>query len=56
MAYLGFSWGGHVAPVLLAVEKRFKAAILSSGGFPRWLSLLPEVDRRNFAPRVRVPV
>jgi predicted esterase/predicted Ser/Thr protein kinase len=55
MAYLGFSMGGHRAPVLLAVEKRFKAAILSSGGL--WLTYsLPEVDAPNFAPRVKIPV
>ena len=33
MAYHGFSFGGAVASVLLSVEKRFQAAILSSGGF-----------------------
>jgi dienelactone hydrolase len=55
MAYLGLSCGGHIAPVLLAVEKRFKAAILSSGGFPPTY-LLPEVDRVNFTPRVNIPV
>ena len=32
MAYLGRSWGGATGPVLLAVEERFKTAILTSGG------------------------
>ena len=54
MAYLGFSLGGSRAPVLLAVEPRFKAAILSSGGFESRRDL-PEVDGVNFAPRVKVP-
>jgi fermentation-respiration switch protein FrsA (DUF1100 family) len=34
---------------------RFKAAILSSGGF-RVGVFLPEVDAFNFAPRVKIPV
>jgi len=55
MAYLGFSWGGGIAPVLLAVEGRFKAAILSSGGF--WFGRpLPEADGINFVTRVKIPV
>jgi len=55
VAYEGLSWGGSLAPVLLAVEKRFKAAILSSGGFQLRYDL-PEVDGLNFAPRVNIPV
>ncbi len=55
LAYLGLSAGGCLAPVLLAVETRFQAAILSSGGF--WFRFpLPEVDWVNFAPRVKTPV
>ncbi|HSF18641.1 MAG TPA: dienelactone hydrolase family protein, partial [Vicinamibacteria bacterium] len=55
LAYVGHSWGGAMATVLLAVENRFKTAILSSGGF--YLSdALPEVYQLNFAPRVRIPV
>jgi formylglycine-generating enzyme required for sulfatase activity/dienelactone hydrolase len=55
LAYLGASHGGQIAPALLAVESRFKAAILSSGG----LMLRhdpPEVDRLNFVTRVKTPV
>jgi len=55
MGYLGASWGGSMASVLLAVETRFKAAILASGGFFLRYEL-PEVNELNFAPRVRVPV
>ncbi len=55
IAYLGDSWGGQLAPVFLAVEKRFKAALLFSGGF-LLRNDLPEVDRLNFAPRVNIPV
>src|SRR6185295_1493229 len=55
LAYLGLSWGSQVAPVMLAVENRFKAAILESGGlsFPK---ALPEAEQINFISRVRIPM
>jgi eukaryotic-like serine/threonine-protein kinase len=56
VANLGFyaiSWGAAHAPRLLAVDPRFKAAALLSGGLlagqPR------QVDSWNFAPRYTVP-
>jgi dienelactone hydrolase len=55
MAYDGFSLGGLRAAVFLAIEKRFKAAILSSGGFMLRYDL-PEADAPNFAPRVNIPI
>jgi eukaryotic-like serine/threonine-protein kinase len=55
IAYLGFSLGGGVAPILLAVEERFKAAILLSGGF-YFRRPLPEADGINFVTRVGIPV
>jgi serine/threonine protein kinase/dienelactone hydrolase len=55
IAYAGFSWGAAMAPVNLAVEDRFKAAILIVGGFYLQDSL-PEADPFNFAPRVTTPV
>jgi dienelactone hydrolase len=54
MAYLGFSLGGAQAPVLLANEKRFKAAVLLSAGF-QLRHDLPEVDGFNFDPHVTTP-
>jgi formylglycine-generating enzyme required for sulfatase activity/dienelactone hydrolase len=54
-AYYGFSWGSHVAPVLLAVEDRFQAAVLVAGGL-MFQKALPEADPINFVTRVRVPV
>jgi predicted esterase len=55
MAYFGFSLGGGIAPVLLGIEGRFKAAILSSGGL--WFQrALPEADGTNFVTRVKIPV
>ena len=55
LAYLGLSWGGALAPNLLGVETRFKAAILESGGLEFQRSL-PEADAINFVGRVRIPV
>lgn len=54
LAFCGSSLGAMLAPSLIAVEPRFKTAVLLSGGsvagFP------PEVDPWNFAPRVKIPV
>ena len=55
VAFMGQSWGAAMAPVYVAVEPRFKAAVLNLGGFYLQHSL-PEADAFNFAPRVRVPV
>jgi eukaryotic-like serine/threonine-protein kinase len=55
VAFFGFSWGGFVAPVALAVEPRLKAAVLNVGGL--WnATFVPEADAFHFAPRVRAPV
>jgi eukaryotic-like serine/threonine-protein kinase len=55
IGYLGLSWGAAMGPVFLAVEPRFKAAVLYPGG-PYIQRALPEADAINFAPRVSVPV
>jgi formylglycine-generating enzyme required for sulfatase activity/dienelactone hydrolase/predicted Ser/Thr protein kinase len=55
IAYFGLSWGSEVAPVMLAVENRFKAAVLESGGLD-FGKPLPEADQLNFITRVRLPV
>jgi serine/threonine protein kinase/dienelactone hydrolase len=54
LAYYGFSWGGLVGPVIMAVEERIAASILNLGGFASY-SELPEVHGLNYAPRVRIP-
>ena len=55
LGYVGFSWGGQMGPLILALEPRFKAAVFIVGGL--WSGKqLPEVDPFNFAPRVLVPV
>lgn len=55
LAYFGWSWGGATAPILLAVENRFQAAILGSGGL-EFARTLAEADQINFAPHVKVPI
>ena len=54
MAYMGYSLGGSQAPVLLAIEKRFKAAVLLSAGF-QMRHDPPEVNPVNFDPHVTTP-
>jgi len=54
-AYAGTSWGGRMAGVLLALEPRFRVAVLNVPG----LSMLPsrpEEDPVNFLPRIHIPV
>jgi len=54
LAYYGMSWGAVAGPIALAVEQRFAAGILLSGGFIKW-SQRPEVDQLNFVTRVKMP-
>jgi cephalosporin-C deacetylase-like acetyl esterase len=56
VAFYGLSWGGFVAPIVLAVETRFAAAVLVLGGLDPWIRPRPEVDLSNYTPRVRLPV
>ncbi len=55
IAYLGFSWGGRLGGVVLAIEQRFKAAVLVVAGL-NFRSAQPEVDDLNYLPHVRAPV
>jgi eukaryotic-like serine/threonine-protein kinase len=55
LAYFGQSWGARMAGIALAVEPRFKVAVLHSAGF-RFPRSMPEVDPFNFVSRVRIPV
>jgi cephalosporin-C deacetylase-like acetyl esterase len=56
VAYEGFSWGSYVAPIVLAAENRFAAAIVVLGGLDDVARPRPEVDLPNYAPRVKLPV
>jgi tRNA A-37 threonylcarbamoyl transferase component Bud32 len=55
VAYYGLSLGAIDGVVLVAVEPRFKTAILFAGGL-RFDRVAAEIEPVNFAPRVRVPV
>jgi formylglycine-generating enzyme required for sulfatase activity/tRNA A-37 threonylcarbamoyl transferase component Bud32/dienelactone hydrolase len=54
-AYYGLSLGSITALPVLAVEDRFKTAVLLAGALP-FTRTPPEVDPVNFAPRIRIPV
>jgi serine/threonine protein kinase/dienelactone hydrolase len=58
IAYYGMSAGASFGPMVLAVEHRFKAAVLVVGGFPIYLPVdtMPAIDPVNHAPRVKTPV
>ena len=56
IAYSGFSWGGTMANLVLAVDERFKAAVLNVGALAARNTPRPEVDYLNYTPRVTVPV
>ncbi len=55
VAYLGMSWGGRFGGLVLAIEPRFKAAVLNVAGL-NFRRALPEADDLNYLPRVHTPV
>ncbi len=54
LAYIGHSYGAALGAIMTAVEDRFKASVLRSGGFyvP---PLRPEIDQLNYVSRVKIP-
>ena len=54
LGYFGISWGAAIAPIMIAVEPRIKAAVLVVGGL-EFLPTQPEVDPLNFLTRVTAP-
>jgi dienelactone hydrolase len=55
LAYYGLSWGGRMAPIMLATERRFKAAVVTIAGL-RHQAVQPEADPFNYLPRVTLPM
>jgi dienelactone hydrolase len=55
IGYYGFSWGGRMASIILAVEPRLKVAVVLSGGLQSAFRFRPEIDQINFVSRVRAP-
>lgn len=54
LGYFGLSWGSAVAPIMIAIEPRIRAAVLVVGGL-NFLATQSEVDPLNFLPRVMSP-
>ena len=55
LGFIGTSWGARIAGVVLAIEPRFRTAVLNVAGIgapPR----RPEEDAVNFLPRISIPV
>jgi dipeptidyl aminopeptidase/acylaminoacyl peptidase len=55
VAFYGRSFGASMPLPLLALEPRFKAAILHSAGFS-YRRLPAETDAVNYVPHVKIPV
>lgn len=55
ISYYGLSLGGSMAPFILAVEPRFRSAVLLAAGLAT-RPALPEAKMENFLPRVKVPI
>jgi pimeloyl-ACP methyl ester carboxylesterase len=57
IAYVGLSWGACDGPIFVAVEQRYRSAILIGGGSDEFdLLKLPEANPLNFAPFIGCPV
>ncbi|HYK89181.1 MAG TPA: hypothetical protein VE398_10445, partial [Acidobacteriota bacterium] len=56
VAFFADSVGGLQGTLLAVVEKRIKAAILSSAGLQLTIPYLPEADPFNLVTRVTIPV
>jgi predicted Ser/Thr protein kinase/predicted esterase len=55
IVFYGYSWGGRLGSIVMAVEERIKLGMLLVGGF-NINRAYPEVTEINFAPRVKAPV
>jgi eukaryotic-like serine/threonine-protein kinase len=55
LAFYGISWGGRMAPIMLVLERRFKAAVVTVAGL-RHQHAQAEADPFNYLPRVTLPV
>ena len=55
IAYMGWSWGGRIGSIMVAIEKRFKTGLLIVGGM-RVQNKKPEADPLHFLPRIKIPI
>jgi dienelactone hydrolase len=57
IAYYGVSWGGGIAPYILALEDRIKVGILALFGLSSFEKyMFKEFDQVDYLPRVRIPM
>lgn len=54
LSFLGISWGGAVAPIMVAMEERIRAVVIVVGGL-LMQDTQPVVDPFHFLPRVTQP-
>jgi len=54
LAFYGFSWGGRLGALVLAIEPRLRVGILNQAGL--LAGVVAELDVVNYLPRVKVPV
>jgi len=54
LGYAGYSWGGRVGAIVLAVDKRLKVGVLNQAGVNPGDDA--DINVVNFLPRVEVPV
>ncbi|HEX6315721.1 MAG TPA: SUMF1/EgtB/PvdO family nonheme iron enzyme, partial [Gemmatimonadaceae bacterium] len=55
LAFAGTSWGGRLGGTVIAIEPRFRTAVLNVAGIEAAVPR-PEEDPVNFLPRIRIPV
>jgi eukaryotic-like serine/threonine-protein kinase len=55
LGYYGFSHGGYMAPIVMAVESRVRASVTNVGGLHNE-RFFPEADPFNFLPRAHSPL
>jgi dienelactone hydrolase len=53
LAYLGYSWGSRMAPLILSAENRLKTAVLVVGGLET--GRRPEVNNSSYIRDVKTP-
>jgi len=55
LGYHGLSWGAALGPILLAIDERCRAAVLTSGGLAQ-TDTYPITDQVSYCPHVACPV
>jgi len=56
LVYFGLSNGALRGPMALATDRRYRAAVLLSGGYTKWHKTRPEIQAFHFTPEVKQPI